>query len=327
MVTVVLRYGVAVFSVALALATAVTLRRHNLPHPFTSISLTAIAITFWFAGAGPGIVALGLSSLAMHHFFIPFFPGGPSQESYQVVYGLCGLLVGWFSASRRRAERLLTEARNSLEVRVAERTVELTQANDKLKLLLELTNNAVSNLEIHEVLRAVIASVRQIMQSDFACLGLPDADPAQLGVYALDAEGDVNFSEVEPLLTGETAPGHVFRTGKLWAGKMEDLIESHAEKSSFLATEIKTVCVLPILSRNRAIGILLLGRRGHDPYTQDQIDFLEQITKQIAVAVENALSYREIAFSPMLIAIKSSRPSMKRAVWLGGRTALPAAWD
>jgi hypothetical protein len=39
-------------------------------------------------------------------------------------------------------------------------------------------------------------------ERNLACLGLPDADPAQLGVYALDAEGDVNFSEVEPLLTG-----------------------------------------------------------------------------------------------------------------------------
>ena len=296
-VSVVLRYGVAVFSVALALATTLTLRRYNLPHPFTSLSLVAIGITFWFAGTGPGIAALVLSSLAMRRFVIPFeiVPAGPSVESYLVVYGLFGLLVSWFSVSRRRAERLLTEARNDLEVRVAERTVELTQANDKLKLLLELTNTAVSNLEIHEVLRAVIASVRQIMQSDFACLGLPDTDPAQLGVYALDAEGDVNLSEVEPLLRGETAPGHVFRTGKLWAGKMEDLLDSHAEKKIFLAMEIETICVLPILSRNRALGILVLGRRGHDPYIQDQIDFLEQITKQIAVAMENALSYREIS--------------------------------
>src|SRR3984893_8249599 len=267
-VTVVLRYGAGVLSVALALATALTLHRYNLPHPFTSLSLAAVAITFWFAGTGPGIIALVLSSLAMRRFFIPFVPGGPSLESYQVVYGLFGLLVSWFSASRRRAERLLTEARNELEVRVAERTVELTQANDKLKLLLELTNTAVSNLEIRDVLGAVIASVRHIMQSDFACLGLPDADPAQSGVYALDAEGDVNLSEVEPLLRGETAPGHVFRTGKLWAGKMEDLLDRHAEKKIFLAMEIETVCVLPILSRNRALGILVLGRRGHDQYIQ-----------------------------------------------------------
>jgi formate hydrogenlyase transcriptional activator len=295
MLTVVLRYGQAVFSVALALAIALTLRHYNLPHPFTSFSLAAIAITFWYAGTGPGIVALVLASLAMRRFFIPIFPGGPSRESYLVIYGIFGLLISWFSTSRRRAERLLVEARNNLEVRVAERTVEVTQANDKLKLLLELTNNAVSNLEIHEVLRAVIASVRQIMLSDFAGLGLPDTDPAQLGVYALDAGGDVNLSEVEPLLRGESAPANVLRAGKLWAGKMEDLLESRTEKNIFLATEIKTVCVLPILSRNRALGIMVLGRRRDDPYTQDQIDFVEQITKQIAIAVENALSYREIS--------------------------------
>src|SRR6267143_6618233 len=132
---VVLRYGLAVISVGTALETALFLRHHNLPHPFTSFSLTAIAITFWYAGTGPGCLALFLASVAMGRFFMPFevSAGGPSRESYLIVYGIFGLLVSWFSASRHRAERLLTEARNNLEVRVAERTSDLTRANEKLE--------------------------------------------------------------------------------------------------------------------------------------------------------------------------------------------------
>jgi hypothetical protein len=49
---VVLRYGAAVILVAVALGTALILRRDNLPHPFTSFFFTAIAITFWCAGTG-----------------------------------------------------------------------------------------------------------------------------------------------------------------------------------------------------------------------------------------------------------------------------------
>jgi|ERR1700730_12405247 len=78
-VTVVSRYGVAVFSVALALGTALTLRRYDLPHPFTAFSMAAIAVTFWYAGTGPGIVALVLSSLGMQRFLFltKSFPAVP----------------------------------------------------------------------------------------------------------------------------------------------------------------------------------------------------------------------------------------------------------
>src|SRR6267378_1277170 len=130
---VVLRYGAAIVLVAAALGTALILRHENLPHPFTSFSFAAIAVTFWYGGTGPGLLALVLSYLAMTDFFIPVRLSDPSSESYLVIYGIFGLLVSWFSTSRRRAERLLTEARNSLEIRVADRTGELIRANEELQ--------------------------------------------------------------------------------------------------------------------------------------------------------------------------------------------------
>src|SRR5690348_4512520 len=86
-------YGVAAISVAVALGTALILRHYALPHPFTSFSFMAIAITSWYAGTGPGLLALVLSYLAMSLFSIPNRIGGASSESYLVIYGIFGLLV------------------------------------------------------------------------------------------------------------------------------------------------------------------------------------------------------------------------------------------
>src|SRR5579864_7664958 len=113
-----LRYGGAAFLVAAALGMASLLRHDNLPHPFISFSFAAIAITFWFAGSGPGLLGVLLSYVTLSHIFVPGRTLGSSSQSYLVIYGIFGTAVGWFSASRRRAERLLMEARDQLELRV-----------------------------------------------------------------------------------------------------------------------------------------------------------------------------------------------------------------
>jgi formate hydrogenlyase transcriptional activator len=141
---VLLQYGTAVFTVAVALVLGILLRRYGLPHPFLSFSFAAIAITFWCAGTGPGLLALILSYSTLTVFFVPVKVAGPSSESYLIIFGVLGLFLSWFSSSRRRAERSLTEARDTLEIRVVQRTAELTTANEELqnahKELSELTN-------------------------------------------------------------------------------------------------------------------------------------------------------------------------------------------
>src|ERR1700756_3429455 len=94
-----LRYGGAVFLVVAALGMASILRHDNLPHPFISFSFAAIAITFWCAGTGPGLVALLLSYLALSDLFVPVKILGSSSGSYLVIYAIFGAAVSWFSAS------------------------------------------------------------------------------------------------------------------------------------------------------------------------------------------------------------------------------------
>ena len=130
-----LRYGLAVASMATALGTTLILRYYGFPPRFIShFTLIAIAVTFWCAGTGPGLLALflaclGVSVLARNHLLLPGFP----LESFFVFYGIFSLLMSWFSASRRRAQLLLTASRDNLELRVAERTGELVRANASLE--------------------------------------------------------------------------------------------------------------------------------------------------------------------------------------------------
>jgi len=130
-----LRYGLAVASVATALGVTLILRHYGFPPRFIShFTLIAIAITFWCAGTGPGILALllsclGVSVLARNQVLLPGFPLG----SFLIFYAAFSMLMSWFSASRRHAEQLLTEARDNLEFRVAERTDELVRANAELE--------------------------------------------------------------------------------------------------------------------------------------------------------------------------------------------------
>jgi formate hydrogenlyase transcriptional activator len=173
---------------------------------------------------------------------------------------------------------------------------ELQSKNDRLRLLLDVTNQVVSNLELRDLLRAISQDVRRVMQCDYAGLSLPDAENKQLRLYALDFPEGKGFFHEELAYSIEGSPsGTAFRTMKPltlqspFAGWLDSPIAQIAVREG-----LKSVCCLPLISRNRAIGVLVLGRLRDDAFSQADISFLSQVAKQIALAVENALAFREI---------------------------------
>jgi formate hydrogenlyase transcriptional activator len=173
---------------------------------------------------------------------------------------------------------------------------ELQSKNDRLQLLLDVTNQVVSNLELRDLLHAISQDLRRVMQCDYAGLSLPDAENKQLRLYALDFPGGKGLlrEELAYLMEG-TPSGTAFRTMKPltlqspFTGWLNYPIVQIAVREG-----LKSVCCLPLISRNRAIGVLVLGRLRDDAFSQADIEFLSQVANQIALAVENALAYREI---------------------------------
>src|SRR6195256_1275311 len=172
----------------------------------------------------------------------------------------------------------------------------LEHEKDRLKLLLDMTNTMVLNLEPRDLLRAISASIRQDLRCDSVGVWLPDSDRLVLRQLAQDFPESNGFSKedlTQPIEGSES--GNVFKTGKPF------IVRTHADVTSewgiiaVRAEAFESGCCLPLISRNRTLGVLGLGSRIENSFSPDDVDFLMRVAGQVAIAVENALAYREIA--------------------------------
>jgi formate hydrogenlyase transcriptional activator len=187
------------------------------------------------------------------------------------------------------------EASRLATAELRQKTGELQRERDRLKLLLEVNNKVILNLNLRDLLRSISASVRRIMQCDVVSVDLPEADAAHLRIYALDFPESKGFLREELLIQVDgSGPGRVFRSGEPLFGSTDAALQSL--RCDIAVDEgIKSGCLLPLISRNRVLGVLALGRRQIENFTQNDVDFLMQVAGQIAIAVDNALAYGQIA--------------------------------
>src|SRR5258706_9493410 len=191
------------------------------------------------------------------------------------------------------AEQIALAFDNALHFDAAQASQQqLLKKNERVGLLLELTNHVVSNLEFRDLLRAVVASTRRVMASDGVGITLPDSDNTHLRIYALDFDYTGESVHEESLVPiDEDVSGTVYRTGKLWCGSVLEARRLGMKDTA--RVEVGTVCVLPLVSRGRVLGTFGVVKYQDNAFTGD-IEFLTQIGNQIAIAVENALAFGQI---------------------------------
>jgi PAS domain S-box-containing protein len=144
-----LRYGCAFFSVALAIGCRLLLDpvlgvqsdgEHlvNFVHLPFALVLLAVLVNAYYGGFRPALTAALLGAVALDFFFLAprwsFYLAGLDQQVGMVLFLLTGLGIAVLGGAMHSAQRSLIVANESLETRISERTKELTEANEKLRL-------------------------------------------------------------------------------------------------------------------------------------------------------------------------------------------------
>jgi formate hydrogenlyase transcriptional activator len=194
-----------------------------------------------------------------------------------------GRVVKWYGTNTD------IEARKTAEQAI------VTQ-NSRLQLLLKLTQEITSNLELRELLRAISASIREVMDCDAVQIWLADSASGKFRLYALDFPEGKGFVKEGILIESVGACKRALET-------LQPTIRSIANPQEFppdlyklmLAEGLKTQCVIPLVSRGRAVAALTINRRTDNPFLPDEIDFLREASGQIAIAIENCLAFSQIS--------------------------------
>jgi formate hydrogenlyase transcriptional activator len=174
---------------------------------------------------------------------------------------------------------------------------ELARERDRLRLLLEINNALVSTLDLHQLLTSISACLRRVMNHDYASLALYEPENQVVRLQALDFPMGKGLLHEELAFPMDGTPsGEVIRSRKplLISGP---ILESHKStvSSLFIAEGLKSGCIVPLFTANRTVGTLSVSSLRPAAFTQEDVDLLMRVANQVAIAIENALAFREIA--------------------------------
>jgi formate hydrogenlyase transcriptional activator len=171
----------------------------------------------------------------------------------------------------------------------------LRNAHDRARLLLEITNAVVSELDLRRLLDAISKLLVEKIPHHFASIGLWQQEEGRLRRHALVFDSDhPSLLEAGRLVAIGTPADVAFRRGETTVFTWEDVQALGEPSISVMAVEqLRCVCCVPLKTARGVYGVLNIGKNADDSFQPDEVELLEEVARQLAIAFENALSFRE----------------------------------
>jgi formate hydrogenlyase transcriptional activator len=176
---------------------------------------------------------------------------------------------------------------------------QLGDERDRLRVLLDVNNLLVSRLDYPELLEVLSDSLRRVVAHDHASIALFAPESGTLRLQALTRSDTPGVAEpdVELSLDGSAA-GVTFARGAAMVFRRADLDAlSLSAGPASTAMPIQSVCCVPLITRRGSVGTLTVASADAAAFPPAEVELLKQISTQVAIAVENALSYQAVAGS------------------------------
>lgn len=243
------------------------------------------------------------------HLLIPF---GIRAVWSRPLFARDGKALGTFAVHYREAKSpqpidiLLIENASHVTGIAIERHLNaerLRHERDRLSLLLEITNSMSSKLDLSHLVHALSTNLLSVTRCDFCALLLPVSNDELRAtiLYNPQSRGFVTDETLVPV--GGTTCGRTFRTGRNERiDQFEDLRDDPDTFGSeegrpfyerMKAEGLMSGCDLALMGRTGIVGVLAALSRTEKGFDDNDFAFLEQVARQVAIAVENALNYEK----------------------------------
>jgi formate hydrogenlyase transcriptional activator len=174
--------------------------------------------------------------------------------------------------------------------------IQLARERDRLQVLLDVNNILVSTRELNELFRGIVTSLEKVIHHDYTSLALRDSASGLLKIHALDFSSRPGLFNQEITVPLETTPsGICFTTAQPLLARGAEIDRFSNEIIRTLRAEgVQTICCVPLITQGRTFGTLNLASRREDAFPHQDVELLQQVATQIAIAVENALAFKQI---------------------------------
>jgi formate hydrogenlyase transcriptional activator len=173
---------------------------------------------------------------------------------------------------------------------------ELARQRDRLQVVLDVTNAMVANLDLRELFQAVSESLRRLIRHEYASLVLYDPAKGQLRLEALDFPGGKSQIHEVQLASLEDSPAaDAMRTRQPLLLNRIDVERFPSDIVRRLLDEgLQSAVCVPLVRGDRALGTLNVASMRDAAFAPHDVELLTQIGNELAIAVENALAFRQI---------------------------------
>ncbi len=241
-----------------------------------------------------------LSESGIRTYYV--FPLTTANQSYGAVSFGSRDISAYGDSDLKFMEQLATQIAVAVDTTLTHETVKtyqdkLAKEHERLRLVHDISNTLISHLDARELFAQISQCIGRIMRHDYCSLCLYEPANDQFRVRAIDFPEGRDLLREEVVFPTEDSPaGHALKTrNPLLVNRLT--VENFPSQATqlLLNSGIKSGCWLPLEGRKRFLGTLNVCSFQESAFTQDDLELLREVSNQVAIAVDNALAFQEIA--------------------------------
>ncbi len=171
----------------------------------------------------------------------------------------------------------------------------LQEEKKRQQVMIEVSRALAAKSDVRQVFPQISACLRRVLRQEYAALTVHEEKSGQLIRQAMDfplRKGPAAAAEINP---AKDPGGKALLERQPFIFTKDEMQGFPAGTTDHLLAEgLKSLCCVPLLRPKGAMGVLVLGSTRADAFKTDDLTLLNQVAAQLAIALENTHTAREV---------------------------------